>query len=217
MKDYEYLKQRQRAERDNYPQNLSIRIHRALSGLHRAEQCEDNDAKFTFLWVSFNAAYAQEFEQRSSYGERERYQAFLEKLVSLDTESNLHNIVWDKYSGSIRTILNNEFILQAYWDFHAGRIAESEWKAALTKAKAASHNALAKSDTTTVLSVLFSRLYTLRNQIMHGGATFNSSANRQQLRDCTNILELLVPTIIEIMMNNPNDLWGEPVYPYVGK
>jgi len=73
------------------------------------------------------------------------------------------------------------------------------------------------TNTATVLSVLFSRLYTLRNQIMHGGATFNSSANRQQLRYCTNILDLLVPTIIEIMMNNPNDLWGEPVYPYVGK
>ncbi|MGR5462282.1 hypothetical protein ACPV5G_04910 [Photobacterium damselae] len=167
--------------------------------------------------MSFNATYAQELEQRSSYGERERCQAFLEKPVSLDTKSNLHNIVWNKHSGSIRTIRNNEFILQAYWDFHTGRISENEWKAALTKAKTASHNALAKSDTTTVLSVLLSRLYTLRNQIMHGGATFNSSANRQQLRDCTNILKLLVPTIIEIMMINHNNLWDEPVYPYVGK
>lgn len=199
----------------NYPQGLSTRIHRALSWLNRAEQCEDSDGKFTFLWIAFNAAYAQEFEQRLAYGEKERYQAFLEKLVSLDDAKNLHKIVWDKYSSSIRTILNNEFILQAYWDFHAGKISENEWKNALTKAKTASHNALAKSDTTTVLSVLFSRLYTLRNQIMHGGATFNSTANRQQLKDCTNILKLLVPTIIEIMMSHPDELWGEPVYPFI--
>jgi hypothetical protein len=215
MITYESLKKRQREERDSYPQGLSIRIHRALSWLNRAEQCDDNDAKFTFLWVAFNAAYAEEFEQRNSYGEKERYQAFIEKLVSLDKESHLQSMVWQKYSSSIRVILDNEFILQAFWDFHAGRITDDEWKTALSKAKAAAHYALAHNDTATVLSIVFSRLYTLRNQIMHGGATYNSSANRQQLKDCTAMLQILVPTIIEIMMNHPESLWGEPVYPLV--
>lgn len=50
---------------------------------------------------------------------------------------------------------------------------------------------------------------------MHGGATYNSSANRQQLKDCTEMLQILVPTIIEIMMNHPESLWGDPVYPLV--
>ncbi|MEZ8034909.1 hypothetical protein [Vibrio crassostreae] len=65
------------------------------------------------------------------------------------------------------------------------------------------------------MSVIFSRLYTLRNQLMHGGATYNSSANREQIRDCTALLENVVPTIIEIMMDGADELWGDAVYPLV--
>lgn len=74
---------------------------------------------------------------------------------------------------------------------------------------------LSGGDTATVLSVVFSRLYTLRNQLMHGGATYNSSANRDQIRDCTALLEIVVPTIIEIMMDGAEELWGDAVYPLV--
>lgn len=50
---------------------------------------------------------------------------------------------------------------------------------------------------------------------MHGGATYNSSANRDQIRDCTALLESVVPTIIEIMMDGADELWGDAVYPLV--
>ena len=59
------------------------------------------------------------------------------------------------------------------------------------------------------------RLYTLRIQMIHGGATWNSGANREQLRDGVNILAKLVPMFIEIMMDNSNEFWGEPSYPVV--
>ncbi|RLA40362.1 MAG: hypothetical protein DRR42_25985, partial [Gammaproteobacteria bacterium] len=53
------LKTRQRETRDNFPESLSLRVHRALSWLNRAEQeTKDHDARFIFLWVAFNAAYA---------------------------------------------------------------------------------------------------------------------------------------------------------------
>jgi len=59
MADFERLKARQRAERERYPPNLGLRVHRALSWLGRAEQLvEDVDARFVFLWIAFNAAYA---------------------------------------------------------------------------------------------------------------------------------------------------------------
>jgi hypothetical protein len=56
--DYNTLKNRQRQERDNYPDNLGLRVHRALSWLNRAEQEGDPDSRFIFLWIAFNAAYA---------------------------------------------------------------------------------------------------------------------------------------------------------------
>jgi len=67
----------------------------------------------------------------------------------------------------------------------------------------------------TVLSVVLSRIYTLRNQLMHGGATWNSSVNRDQIRDCRSLMGKLVPVVIEIMLDHPETLWGDACYPVV--
>ena len=76
-------------------------------------------------------------------------------------------------------------------------------------------SALASANTPVLLSVMFNRLYTLRNQLIHGGATWNGKVNRDQLRDCTRLLGKLVPVIIAVMMDNPNAMWGDAVYPVV--
>ena len=65
--DYQRLKDRQRAERAGYPENLALRVHRALSWLNRAEQLaaeQDLDGQFIYLWIAFNAAYATEIDER---------------------------------------------------------------------------------------------------------------------------------------------------------
>lgn len=74
------------------------------------------------------------------------------------------------------------------------------------------NKALASKNTVMILSIVFSRLYTLRNQLLHGGATWNSQVNREQIRDAVNFLGKLVPVIIKIMMDNSTILWGEPCY-----
>ncbi|WP_182026832.1 HEPN domain-containing protein [Vibrio rotiferianus] len=212
---YQALKDRHRRERDSYSQALSLRIHRALSWLHRAEMCDDLDSRYIFLWIAFNAAYAQDFDYKAEYGERGLYQEFLSKIISLDNKNKLSEIVWSQYSTSIRLILDNEFVLQAFWRYQSGDISKAEWKDELLKAKIAANKALSSGDTVTVLSVVFSRLYTLRNQLIHGGATYNSSANRSQVRDCTAVLESVVPTIISLMMDGSDELWGDAVYPLI--
>ncbi len=215
MLTFDTLKQRHRNERERYSQALSTRVHRSLSWLNKAESCEDDDSKFTFLWIAFNSAYAQDFEQKINYGERGLYQEFLAKLVELDSDKLLADIVWQNYSGAIRALLDNEFILESYWSYHSGRITKEQWKEARSRAKIAVNTALGNNNTSSVLSIVFSRLYTLRNQIIHGGATFGSSANRQQLKDCTVLLEQILPCIIKIMMDSSNELWGDPVYPLI--
>ena len=71
------------------------------------------------------------------------------------------------------------------------------------------------TDTSRVLGVIFDRRYTLRNQTVHGGATWNSGINRAQVQDGANILGYLVPTVIHLMMENHNQLWGDACYPVV--
>ena len=89
------------------------------------------------------------------------------------------------------------------------------WMDRLASAKKAAQLALASGNTPALLSVVFNRLYTLRNQLIHGGATWDGKVNRDQLRDCSRLLGKLVPVIIALMMDNPDALWGDAVYPVV--
>ncbi len=214
--DYMALKDRHRAERDGYHPNLSLRVHRALSWLHRAEQlAEDPDGRFIFLWIAFNAAYATEIDERFRLSEQETFRHFLQKLIELDVRARIAELVWTEFPKSIRALLNNQYVFQDFWSFQNGSLPEAEWQRRFEAARKAARVALTKHDTVTVLSVALSRIYTLRNQLVHGGATWNSSVNRDQVRDCTNLLGKLVPLVIEIMMDHPGTLWGDACYPVV--
>jgi hypothetical protein len=75
--------------------------------------------------------------------------------------------------------------------------------------------ALSTGNTPMLLGVVFNRLYTLRNQLIHGGATWNSKVNRKQLHDCVSLLHKFIPQIISLMMKHPDTLWGDACYPVV--
>jgi hypothetical protein len=55
----------------------------------------------------------------------------------------------------------------------------------------------------------------LRNQLVHGGSTWNSGINRTQVRDGAAILGFLMPVFADLMMDNPHQDWGKPFYPVV--
>jgi len=213
--DYTTLNDRQRAERDGWPTNLGLRVHRALSWLQRAELCEDEDGRFIFLWIAFNAAYANDIDDRERDPEQKVFNRFLSKLEQLDTDSVLYELIWQEFTSSIRVLLKNHYVYQPFWDHHNGLLTEEEWKARFDQANLAAHKALAANKTATALGIVLARMYTLRNQLIHGGATWNSSINREQLRDCTAFLGKLVPFVVTLMMDNPNTLWGDACYPVV--
>ncbi len=214
-KTYSELKSRQRAERESYGQSLSVRVHRALSWLERAGRCADDDGKMVFLWIAFNAAYANEIDPRYRPREQRLFLYFLERLCQLDKHNRLENIVWEKFPGNIRLLLDNQYIFQDFWDFHNGKITQEQWQARFARDRSVVLKALGRRDTPKVLEIVLARIYTLRNQLMHGGTTWNSAVNRKQIRLCTEFMSDLVPVVIEIMMDNANELWGEPCYPVV--
>ena len=203
------LKQRHRQVRDGHPTSLTLRVHRAMSWLNRAEQAEDVDGKFIFLWIAFNAAYAQELDDSDRTSDKATFTAFLQKLCDLDTSKRIDELIWKEFSGSIRTLLNNPYVFHLFWEFQRSRIDESEWKDRFASARKSAQSALVSGNTPVLLSVVFNRLYTLRNQLIHGGATWNGNVNRDQLRDCTRLLGKLVPVIIALMMDNPRGVWGD--------
>jgi hypothetical protein len=213
--DYQTLKARQRKLRDTLPENVNIRAHRALSWLKAANEAEQLDAKFIFLWIAFNAVYAQEISEREDFGDKGAFRQFLERLIALDQGDLIYDIAWANYSGKIRLFIDNPFVSSHFWDFRNGRLSETEWKRRFDGSKRAAQIALTTKDTGTFTGILFDRLYILRNQLIHGGATWQGKVNRAQVRDGARILEQLVPVIIHILMENPSEEWGAPCFPPV--
>lgn len=70
-------------------------------------------------------------------------------------------------------------------------------------------------DTLVVLGIVFDRLYVLRNQLVHGGTTWNSRVNRQQVGDGASLLRDLVPVTLELMLDRPEVDYGGIAFPVV--
>lgn len=201
--------------REHYSDHFRLRIHRAMSWLKQAEQTQELDFKFIGLWVSFNAAYAREIENMQ-LGDKATFNEFIGRICALDEDHQIYDLIWQKFSGSIRLLLDNQYIFQPFWDFHNGKITELQWQKEFFLSKDRVLYALEEKKTEKLLVILFQRLYTLRNQILHGGATFNSRVNRDQLKDACNILSFLIPAMLDIMLKHHNEIeWGKPFYPVV--
>ncbi len=214
--NYHVLKAHQRKNHENFPASLSLRVHRALSWLYRAEQeSQDHDARFIFLWVAFNAAYANDVAGRQIFSERKLFQGFLGRLIDSDTQRLLYELVWDKFSGAIRLLIDNKYVFQPFWDFHNGQLTEEAWQLAFRRSKAGARRALGNMNTRKVMGIMFERLYTLRNQLLHGGATWNSNINRSQISQGAEIMGQVVPIVIHLMMNDYQRIWGDACFPVV--
>lgn len=191
-----------------------VRLHRAISWLARAEQeTDDADARYIFLWIALNAAYAREFGRDVT--ERDRASRFLTNLVELDLSRRLHDALFRQFSGPIRTLLDNHFVFEPFWIALRDHDSSNRWETAFTSSRKVALDAIMRGSTATLLSIVFDRLYVLRNQLVHGGATWNSKVNRHQVRDGAAILSTLVPLVIDLMLDHPEQDFGEVLYPVV--
>lgn len=201
---------------------FTLRMHRALSWLQRAEATgDDDDMAFVCLWIAFNAAYAQDLGAgaASSTSERQAFRNFMGDLCALDKDKALSTLVWQVFPGPIRVLLDNQYVFQPFWDAlnnpRADGSTPAHWRESFDDARQRVHRALANQDTERVLYEVFVRLYTLRNQLMHGGATWNSSVNRAQVRDGRALLARVLPVMLGVMMEHPARFEGKPFYPVV--
>lgn len=208
------LKQAHRERRVTQPEELRVRIHRAISWLERAElETADTDARFIFLWISLNAAYAREFGHEQS--EREEAMRFMRELLAGDSEGRIQAVLFKQFSGPIRTLIDNKFVFEPFWRAMREHDSSEQWKSKFEHAKGIALKAVMDTDTVTVLSVVADRLHVLRNQLVHGGATWNGQANRAQVRDAAAILGTLMPVIIDLMIRSKDADFGAITYPWV--
>lgn len=206
------LREHHRQLRGNQSEALAIRLHRAISWLARSEQAgDDYDTRFILLWIAFNAAYAGELEQTSEY---DKVSNFLKRVVAVDQQAHLHALLFQQFSGPIRTLLGNRHVYAPFWRGLQQRDASERWKASFEASNKAAFTCMLEGRTADLLNVVLGRLYVLRNQLVHGGATWNSALNRNQLKDGCAILGALVPAIVVIMMMGSSEFDGDAIaYP----
>ena len=206
------LKARHRLVRDNQPEGLRVRIHRAISWLARAErETDDPDAAFIFLWIALNAAYAHEF----GFEERELVQIrrFIAVLVEHDREQRLHAVLFRQFSGPIRTLIDNRFVYEPFWRALREHDGSGRWEQQFNDSRKIAMRAVLDKRVDILLQVILDRLYMLRNQLVHGGTTWASSVNRAQLRDGVAILGTLVPVIMALMVEMKDFDLGQEAFP----
>lgn len=218
--DGERLKERQRRLRDSFPEPMGLRVHRAISWIMCADSHgDDHDARFVFLWIAFNAAYADEskfsVQAVQAPAERSLFRDYFERLVELDRKARIYNALWQRFSGPVRMLMNSKYVFPPFWRFHNGAAGYENWEQRFESSKRRFQRDFRTSEVVKVLDQLFDRLYTLRNQIVHGGATWRGKVNRSQVKDGAEILGFLMPVFVDIMMENPDRDWGRPFYPVV--
>lgn len=211
---HEVLKAKLKRLGDSLAEPARVRIHRAISWLKRAEsESDDKDARFIFLWISFNAAYAHDFGFETT--ERELLRTFLGKLLAVDTSKAVHQLLFNRFTGVVRVLIENKFVFEPFWRALRQHDSSNDWERRFRHDRDAAMRAVTGTDTLTVLGVIFDRLYVLRNQLVHGGATWNGKVNRRQVADGAELMHSLVPIIITLMLEHSEVEWGDIAYPVV--
>jgi hypothetical protein len=107
---YARLKARQKAEKSTQSASVTLRLHRAISWLGKAEnERSDADARFIFLWISFNAAYASEALE-PDMTEKRGFQKFPRTLIKLDRDNRNSHLARKQFSKTIRVVLVNKHV-----------------------------------------------------------------------------------------------------------
>lgn len=208
----ERLDSRLHRRESQLPESTQVRLHRAISWLRRAEaESEDLDTRFILLWIAFNAVYAKEFG--FEHTEREKLELFISALLAVDDKKKLHRLLFKQFTGPIRTMIQNKYVYEPFWKAYREYDSSNQWEERFKRSIQVALRSLMNDETGVVLSIVFDRLYVLRNQLIHGGATWNSSINRSQLKDGASILMALVPQIVSLMIDHPDLDFGGVLYP----
>ena len=197
--------------------NLQLRLRRYDSWSIKATDyvdANDFDTAFILYWIAFNTLYSSHQTVRQGETERHQINRFLQQICSLDQNQSLYNTVWHNYPGSIRNLLSNQYIFLQYWEDPTAATESPEWKASLDRERSQIEKLLKNPNKVfPILDKVFSRLYVLRNQLMHGAATHGGSINREQVDLSLRFIHCTLPVIAEIFRANPNENWGVPLYP----
>jgi len=189
---------------------IDIRLRRARSWVRKANRealSHDLDAQFIFLWIAFNALYGMpryRYRGKSRSSETEDFQRFLrevEKLSGGVIESSLR-----PYAVDIERVMQSPFLdIECWrrWDQDEIRDRQKRIHSSRNVYAAELHP-----------DQLFLRIYTLRNQLLHGASSDGGKRNRDSLRSALPILRTVVQVGIKLLDKYRSEILGLELLPY---
>lgn len=202
------------------PFNLDVKVRRALSWMKQAEDIEDSnsDNRFLFYWIAFNALYSSKIEDSGTHtNEHVIYRRYFKKLLNADKKKRIYNMVWGHMKPQFRQLITNKYLFGYFWKFHNNELEAKSWDQIFQSMNKKFQNHLKYDRVPEALADVFSRLYVLRNQIIHGGSTWGGDRNRNQVKICSKVISVMVPLMVDIMLDSPDVDWGDLHYPVLDK
>ena len=206
---------------DDRAYHFRVRMRRADAWLKRAvgeREAGDLDVAFILYWVAFNAAFATDVSPdfaSDAPRTRDEIRAYFQTLLDSDGSRDIQNAIREN-AGRIKALVANRYLYEPYWLFMNGRSRNARWREKFDRETARVRDALSLIDDRAapgmILDLVFQRLKTLRNQLVHGGATWGGDRNRDSVGHGAHLMAALVPVFVEITRRNPGGDWGRPYY-----
>ncbi len=101
--------------------SLKHRLHRAVSWFERGDAERDADAKYIFLWIAFNAAYAvdRKVELATNDGDMsdaQRRESYFSKLIPLDVNGCIYSVLATELRSPVQDLMRNVYVYRGFWD-----------------------------------------------------------------------------------------------------
>ena len=212
-----------------------LRFERALSWLERSENegiRQDRDVQFILLWVALDSLFGRERDIVS------QARARIPGRIAAVMKEDGAGIIWQGFysrNAEVLRILQNCYIFNPFWKAIAESGIHSQESTKLREQESpkamesicefAEENRRVfrllergnAYDRRVIARIVFRRLGTLRNQLMHGSSEHSETINRLQVEDGYRLLSTLTPRILRVMMESPDTRRGVVAYPPFGK
>lgn len=219
---------KERLSKSGQAEGLRIRLHRCCSWLQRVEQLtagepalegtaaaerEFDDAALVCRWIALNALYARWDDRgRAPFADVESLKSFTSHIVRVDRDGRISETL-SRHKRLVIALLEDALLSRSFWQEPTpGRAGKS------SRAAFDARDWYLRKQWSLILERTLQRIYVLRCQLVHGGATCGGRLNRIALRRCSQMLSHLLPAIVLAMIDHgETEEWGPLCYPPTGE
>jgi hypothetical protein len=198
-------------------EEVRVRIHRALTWLEFSERCdvrEDLDAKLIAQWIAFTALTSQwNKKTKAPEPDAAATRLFIQQILDHD-QDGLMQMVLETNDRAARALFEDAYLAKQFKSRETAQNSKPRNGSGKTfTTKSTMEDILEHAQFEPWLEAVLERILFVRNQLVHGGSTYNGRLNRVAVRRASSLLEHVVACFMQILMEHGyTDDWGDLCY-----